>query len=53
MDKHSVEVCEFGDISIGKMTVGTFQGTKPTISISDDSNMVSDCQLIITTDNLT
>jgi len=31
-------VCEFGDMSMGKMTVGTFQGTKPTISISDDSD---------------
>ena len=28
-------VCEFGDISMGKMTVGTFQGPKPTSQVSD------------------
>merc|ERR1711936_736062 len=28
-------VCEFGDLSMGKMTVGTFQGTKPTSQVSD------------------
>jgi len=28
-------VCEFGDLSMGKMTVGTFQGTKPTSQVSE------------------
>ena len=28
-------VCEFGDISMGKMTVGTFQGPKPTSQVSE------------------
>ena len=28
-------VCEFGDISMGKMSVGTFQGTKPTSQVSE------------------
>jgi len=33
-------VCEFGDTSIGKMTVGTFQGQKPISSVSDESHPV-------------
>jgi len=33
-------VCEFGDVSIGKETVGTFQGQKPVISVSGDSHPV-------------
>ena len=28
-------VCEFGDLSMGKMTVGTFQGPKPTSQVSE------------------
>ena len=30
-------VCEFGDISMGKMTVGTFQGPKPTSQVSEEA----------------
>ena len=35
-------VCEFGDLSMGKMAVGTFQGTKPTSQVSqgDGGQMV-------------
>lgn len=41
-----VQVCEFGDVSIGKETVGTFQGQKPVISVSGDSHPVELTEII-------